>query len=63
MGNPVAASLGLAALFNVSALAFEMVKFAGAAYLVFLGMKALCATSAADVPETTTARLGEVFRE
>lgn len=33
-GNAVAASLGLAALFAVSSLAFTVVKYAGAAYLV-----------------------------
>ena len=39
--NAVGASLGLAALFAVSSLAFTVVKFAGAAYLVYLGVKAL----------------------
>jgi len=34
LGNAMAASLGLAALLAVSSLAFSVVKFAGAAYLV-----------------------------
>ncbi len=37
----VGAALGLAALFAVSSLAFSVVKFAGAAYLIYLGIKAL----------------------
>jgi len=41
LGNAMAASLGLAALLAVSSLAFSVVKFAGAAYLVWLGIKAL----------------------
>jgi threonine/homoserine/homoserine lactone efflux protein len=40
LGNAMAASLGLAALFSISALAFWLVKYAGAAYLVYLGIKA-----------------------
>lgn len=40
-GNAIAASLGLAALFAVSSLAFTVVKYAGAAYLVYLGVQAL----------------------
>jgi threonine/homoserine/homoserine lactone efflux protein len=38
LGNAAAASLGLAALFAVSSLAFTVVKWAGAAYLVWLGI-------------------------
>ena len=41
LGNAVGASLGLAALFAVSSLAFSVVKFAGAAYLVWLGVSAV----------------------
>jgi threonine/homoserine/homoserine lactone efflux protein len=41
LGNAVGAALGLAALFAVSSLAFIVVKYAGAAYLVYLGIKAL----------------------
>jgi len=41
LGNAVGASMGLAALFAVSALAFTIVKYAGAAYLVYLGVRAL----------------------
>jgi threonine/homoserine/homoserine lactone efflux protein len=40
-GNALAASLGLAALLAVSTAAFSVVKFAGAAYLIYLGFKAL----------------------
>ena len=39
--NAVGAALGLAALFAVSSLAFSVVKYAGAAYLIWLGVKAL----------------------
>jgi threonine/homoserine/homoserine lactone efflux protein len=41
LGNALGASIGLAALFAMSALAFSVVKYAGAAYLVYLGIKAL----------------------
>jgi threonine/homoserine/homoserine lactone efflux protein len=40
-GNAILASLGLAAVFAVSALAFTIVKWLGAAYLVWLGLAAL----------------------
>ena len=63
-GNAAAASLGLAALFAASVLAFSVVKYAGAAYLIYLGIKALLANSvaAADVsPES--APLWPIFRD
>lgn len=41
LGNASAASLGLAAVFAASSSAFVVVKLAGAAYLVFLGIRAL----------------------
>jgi threonine/homoserine/homoserine lactone efflux protein len=49
LGNATAASVGLAALLSASATAFVIVKLAGAAYLIFLGAKALWARSAAPV--------------
>lgn len=41
LASAVGASLGLAALFSVSALAFEIVRYLGALYLFYLGWKAL----------------------
>lgn len=41
LGNALAASVGLAALFAVSSLAFSVVKYAGALYLVYLGVQML----------------------
>ena len=47
LGNAMGASLGLAALLALSSLAFSVVKFAGAAYLMWLGIQALRAGSVA----------------
>jgi threonine/homoserine/homoserine lactone efflux protein len=41
LGNALGAAIGLAALFAISSLAFTAVKYAGAAYLVYLGIRAL----------------------
>ena len=41
LGNALSASLGLAALFALSVAAFEIVKWAGAAYLLWLAFQAL----------------------
>ena len=48
LGNALGASVGLAALFAVSSVAFSVVKFAGAAYLVHLGIRALRSTPARE---------------
>ena len=47
LANAVGASIGLAALFAVSSLAFTAVRWAGAAYLVWLGIQALRQPAAA----------------
>jgi threonine/homoserine/homoserine lactone efflux protein len=41
LANAIVASVGLAALLAVSSLAFNILKYAGALYLVFLGVRAL----------------------
>lgn len=64
IGNAFAASAGLAALFAVSSLAFSVVKYAGALYLVYLGMQMVFsgpAEAPAGVP--VAAPLGRVFRD
>jgi len=64
LGNAFGTSIGLAALFAVSSLAFMIIKYAGALYLVYLGVKAL------RTPQTETARtilepthLSYIFRD
>src|SRR5438445_7255497 len=65
--NAVGAALGLAALFAVSSAAFVVVKWAGAAYLVYLGIR-LWRTppTAAAAPPPAAAQalaLRRVFRD
>lgn len=64
LGNALGAAIGLAALFAVSSLAFTIVKYAGAAYLVYLGIKSLRAASGASAQaEYGTASHERIFRE
>ena len=56
------AAVGLSALLQQSATAYSVVKYAGAAYLIYLGIKALLdMESFAVTGETAQARLGSVF--
>ena len=63
--NAVGAAIGLAALFAVSSLAFTLVKFAGAAYLVFLGVRLLRVPAAPAEPGAPLAPVPvwRLFRE
>jgi threonine/homoserine/homoserine lactone efflux protein len=63
LGNALAASVGLAALFAVSSLAFSVVKYAGAAYLVYLGVQMLRSSSTERPTAIPAAPLRRVFRE
>ncbi len=60
-----AAVAGLSALLATSSVAFRAVKWAGAAYLVFLGVRAFLDRSQPepDAPDTAPAPLGKVFRQ
>lgn len=63
LGNALAASVGLVALFAVSSVSFTIVKYAGALYLIYLGVQIL-RTSPADisVPAPQAASLARIFR-
>jgi len=64
LGNAIAASIGLAALFAVSSIAFTVVKYAGAMYLVYLGAQALRASPGPrPAPQTPAASPRRVFRD
>jgi len=64
LGNALAASTGLAALFAVSSLAFAVVKYAGALYLVYLGVQMLRLPPAElSAPVPPAASLGRIFRD
>jgi threonine/homoserine/homoserine lactone efflux protein len=57
----LAAAIGLSALILASAVAFSIVKFAGAAYLVYLGMRKLLERDSASEGEPPRAPLRQVF--
>lgn len=64
LGNAVGASIGLAAVFAISAVAFTVVKYLGALYLVYLGVQAIRAPrpdAASSLPATTS--LARIFRD
>jgi threonine/homoserine/homoserine lactone efflux protein len=60
-GNAAAASIGLAALLATSAMAFEVLKYAGAAYLCFLAMQALRSQPSGVPGVTEPASIGQVL--
>jgi len=57
----LAAAIGLSALILASAVAFSVVKFAGAAYLVYLGVRKLLERGSASDAEPLRAPLRRVF--
>jgi len=57
-----AAALGISAILAASAVAFHTVKYAGAAYLVFLGIKMIRSRNA-ELPTDTEAPRGGAFRQ
>lgn len=64
LGNALAASVGLAALFAVSSVAFSVVKYAGALYLVYLGVQMSLSSRAENpVAMPAAAPLDRVFRD
>ncbi|MBC7995442.1 MAG: LysE family translocator [Rhizobacter sp.] len=66
LGNAVGAALGLAALFAVSSTAFTVVKWAGAIYLVWMGVRMLRAASVArtdEVARVEPLQRSRIFRD
>jgi threonine/homoserine/homoserine lactone efflux protein len=57
------AALGVAALLRSSPLAFEAIKLAGAAYLIWIGIKALRSQGLATAHERAALPLATVFRQ
>jgi threonine/homoserine/homoserine lactone efflux protein len=58
-----AAAIGLSSLLVSSALAFNVVKYLGAAYLVFLGIRALLTKEVPEDFEVRPAPLGKLLRQ
>jgi threonine/homoserine/homoserine lactone efflux protein len=64
LGNAIGASVGLAVLFAVSSVAFTVVKYAGALYLIYLGVQAMRARrSNGDISVGAAGPLRQVFRD
>ncbi|MDN3922234.1 LysE family translocator [Roseateles violae] len=60
-GNAAAASIGLAALLSASATIFDAVRYAGAAYLCYLGLQALRADPSKQRSEPVTTGIWRVL--
>ena len=63
LGNAIGASVGLAAVFAISSIAFTVVKYAGAVYLIYLGVQALRAPAEIDRRGPPPARAARIFRD
>ena len=66
LGNAVGAALGLAALFAVSSTAFTVVKWAGAIYLIVMGVRMLRAAgmaAAPGAPQLAPMQRSRIFRD
>lgn len=64
LGNAIGASLGLAVLFAISSFAFMFVKYAGAAYLIYLGIQAmLTPANGIRIESPSAANMKKLFRD
>jgi threonine/homoserine/homoserine lactone efflux protein len=63
LGNASAASAGLAAVLAASSVAFFVVKIAGAAYLIFLGIKTLRTRTVEAAALVSRSAPGRLFRD
>lgn len=62
LGHTLAATIGLSAILMTSALAFNLVKYIGAAYLIYLGIKALLTRNHhASTPTVARSGLTKIF--
>ena len=61
--HTAAVALGLVSLLAAVPLAFALVKYAGAAYLVYLGIRAVTVSGTIVEPSVERARLGAIFRQ
>ncbi|MDB5173256.1 MAG: Lysine exporter protein [Phycisphaerales bacterium] len=64
LGNAIGAAVGLAAWFAVSSFAFTVVKYAGAAYLIYLGLRTLLSKGdKANPVAPSSATPARIFRD
>jgi len=59
----LAAAFGIAALLRSSPMAFNVVRYAGAAYLIYLGLKMLAQRTDLTSQQLKTESLGAIFRQ